>query len=75
MTQAVKEIISLIANHAMTITGAVILVCGLFTIIWLLHSRGIYKLVYILLVVYIVVMLLLLVPDIVNIVNFITGRL
>ena len=77
--QTVKEIISLIVSHIMTIQGVIILACGVVILVSLLRrmlrDRSPYMLIYSLLVVYIDTMLLLLVPEIINIIDFIIRRL
>ena len=79
MIQAVKETISLIVSHIVTIQGVTILACGIVILVSLLRrmlrDRRPYMLIYSLLVVYIDIMLLLLVPEITNIIDFIIRRL
>lgn len=79
MIQVVKETISLIVSHIVTIQGVIILACGIVILVSLLHrmlrDRRPYMLIYSLLVVYIDIMLLLLVPEITNIIDFIIRRL
>ena len=79
MIQVVKETISLIVSHTMTIQGVIIFACGIAVLVSLLRrmlrDRSPYMLTYALLVVYIDIMLLLLVPEIIDIINFIIRRL
>ena len=79
MIQVVKETISLIVSHTMTIQGVIILACGIVILVSLLRrmlrDRSPYMLIYALFVVYIDIMLLLLVPEIIDIINFIIRRL
>ena len=79
MIQAVQEIISLIVSHIMTWQGVIILACGAIILFGLLRKmirdRSPYMLIYSVLTVYIDIALLLLVPEIINIVNFIIRRL